>query len=354
MAGSGRKPRTFTVRFADSSFDESAKAARVAEHLGTDHTEVLVEPDLLEDLDSLVGFLDEPMADSSAIPTFWLCRATREHVTVALSGDAGDELLAGYRRYVGRRLAERYNRLVPGPLDSVLRLGARLLPSSSAYEGRSFTKKLKKFLDQASQARNDPDRSRIDFLSRDRIEDLLGPDSAGMEPLEGYFRSLFAKAPAGDPVARMQWVDLLTYLPDDILVKVDRMSMAHALEVRSPFLDHHLVEFLAKVPLEYKLKGLTTKYLLKKTAAAYLPREIIEQPKQGFEVPLAAWFRGEMAGLLRNVLGRSELERAGIIRHGGCMSLVKAHLSGREDLAQVLWGLLVLELWIKKFKVDIG
>ena len=353
MAGSGRKPRTFTVRFGRGGFDESAKAARVAAHLGTDHTEVPVEPDLLGDLDDLIGYLDEPMADSSAIPTYWLCKATREHVTVALSGDAGDELLAGYRRYVGRRLAERYNRTMPAPLRSLARWGAGLLPASSRYEGRSLVKKLKKFLVQARQVELEPDSSRIDFLSPERLAGLLGEGAGDPARAAEFFRTLFAQGPEGDPVARMQWVDLMTYLPDDILVKVDRMSMAHALEVRSPFLDHHLVEFLAQVPLEYKLRGLTTKYLLKQTAAKYLPREIIDQPKQGFEVPLAAWFRGELKGLVRNILGSSELERAGLIRVGGCMELVRAHLSGREDLAQVLWALLVLEMWIKKFKVEI-
>ena len=182
------------------------------------------------------------------------------------------------------------------------------------------------------------------------MDGLLGPEtfSAANDPIARYF----AQTRALDPVARMQWVDLLTYLPDDILVKVDRMSMAHALEVRSPFLDHHLVEFLAKVPLELKLRGLTTKYLLKQTARRYLPGRIIDQPKQGFEVPLAAWFRGRLRGLLEESLGAGELERAGLLRAGTVKGLVATHLSGRRDLAQVLWGLLVLELWIKRFGVQ--
>lgn len=352
LAGSGQKARTYTVRFSKAGFDESAKAARVAKALGTDHTEVEVEPDVLAMIEDLIHFLDEPMADSSAIPTYWLCQATRKHVTVALSGDGGDELLAGYRRYLGRRLAGRYNRL-PGPVKRMLRVGAGLLPSSSAYEGRSLTKKLKKFLDQARQVELFPDTSRIDFLNARELARILSPETmaqAGPDQVEARFKS----CPLTDPVARMGWVDLLTYLPDDILVKVDRMSMAHALEVRSPFLDHEVVEFLARVPVELKLKGLTTKYLLKKVAGRYLERKVIDQPKQGFEVPLAAWFRKELKGVVKQALSSPELERAGLLRPGSSAELVNRHLSGREDRAQVLWGLLVLELWMKKFKVSPG
>jgi len=349
MAQGGSRPKTFTVSFGEATFDESAKARVVAAHLGTEHEEVPVKADLLADLDELIYSLDEPMADSSAIPTFWLCRATRQDVTVALSGDGGDELLAGYRRYLGRRLAGGYNRL-PRWVRAGAHQALKMLPEGSAYMGKSPIKKLKAFLDQAAQAAAQPDSSRIDFLSPAELDAFLGPEtfSAADDPIA----RLFGQAQAVDPVARMQRVDLLTYLPDDILVKVDRMSMAHALEVRSPFLDHHLVEFLAKVPLELKLKGLTTKYLLKQTARRYLPDRIIDQPKQGFEVPLAAWFRGRMRGFLEDNLGAGELERAGLLRTGAAKGLVATHLSGRRDLAQVLWGLLVLELWIKRFGVQ--
>jgi len=352
LAGSGQKARTYTVRFSEASFDESAKAAKVAKALGTEHTEVEVEPDVLSLIEDLIYFLDEPMADSSAIPTYWLCQATRRHVTVALSGDGGDELLAGYRRYVGRRMAERYNGL-PGPLKRMIRAGAGLLPSSAAYEGRSLSKKLKKFLDQARQVELFPNTSRIDFLGPRELAGLLTPEAAakaGPDPVEARFKA----CPFSDPVARMGWVDLLTYLPDDILVKVDRMSMAHALEVRSPFLDHQVVEFLAQVPVGLKLKGLTAKHLLKKVAGRYLDKEIIHQPKQGFEVPLAAWFRNELKGVIRQALSRPELERTGLLKPGSSAELVNRHLSGREDRAQVLWGLLVLELWMKRFKVGAG
>ncbi|MBW1712004.1 MAG: asparagine synthase (glutamine-hydrolyzing) [Deltaproteobacteria bacterium] len=351
MAELGGRPRTFTVRFGQATFDESAKARRVAGALGTDHTEVAIEPDVMADLEALIHYLDEPMADSSAIPTFWLSRATKQHVTVALSGDGGDELLAGYRRYVGRRLAGRYNRL-PGSLRKLGRLAAGALPESSAYTGRSLTKKLKGFLQQADQVAARPDSSRIDFLTQAELEGLLGPVRPPAGP--DLFRTLFEAAPDSDPVARMQWVDLQTYLPDDILVKVDRMAMAHALEVRSPFLDHRLVEFLARVPVSLKLKGLTTKYLLKRVAARYLDQETINQPKQGFEVLLAAWFRGRLRGLVQETLGRSQLERAGLLRPGAAGRLLAEHLTGRRDRAQVLWGLLVLELWLKKFKVGLS
>jgi len=354
MGRAGASPKTYTVSFGQASFDESAKAARVARHLGTQHTEVPVKPDVLADLEDLIYYLDEPMADSSAIPTYWLCRATRRHVTVALSGDGGDELLAGYRRYVGRRLAAGYNRLPAWPRRGLRSLAARL-PEPSTYTGRSFIKKLKKFLDQADQAEMRPELSRLDFLDPAELAETLGPEALSRGRAAGDpLAELWAGAPPADPVARMQWVDLQSYLPDDILVKVDRMSMAHALEVRSPFLDHPLVEFLARVPLELKLQGLTTKRLLKETARRYLPAEIINQPKQGFEVPLAAWFRGELKGLLEERLARPELEKAGLLRPGAAGRLREAHLSGRRDLAQILWGLLVLELWLAKFKVGVA
>lgn len=351
MSG-GQRPRTFTVSFGETSFDESAKARKVAEYLGTDHTEVPVRPDLMADLDFLLDFIDEPMADSSAIPTFWLCRATRQHVTVALSGDAGDELLAGYRRYVGRRMAERYNRL-PGLVRGLNSGLARLLPDPETYSGRSFIKKFKMFVDLAEQARKRPDSSRIDFLNPSELAALLGPRAVAPDGPDRY-AELFAQLPDGDPVARMQWVDLQTYLVDDILVKVDRMSMAHGLEVRSPFLDHHLTEFLEKVPVELKLKGLTTKYLLKKIARKRLDPAIIDQPKQGFEVPLAAWFKNELRGVITEVAEGSVLERAELLSPGAIRTILDQHLSGRKDRAQLLWALLVLESWLKRYHVEVG
>ncbi len=354
MAKVGERPKTFTVSFGDRSFDESAPARRAAEHLGTEHTEVAVEPDVLADLEALIEALDEPMADSSAIPTYWLCKATRRHVTVALSGDGGDELLAGYRRYLGRRLAEGYN-AVPGPIRTLIGGLAGSLPDPSAYSGKSLIKKFKMFVDQARQVERRPDASRLDFLTRSEIDEVLTPE---VRRLAGFtddpIAELFLAASPGDPVARMQWVDCLSYLPDDILVKVDRMSMANSLEVRSPMMDHPLIEFLASVPLELKLKGLTTKYLMKRLARRYLPAEIVTRPKQGFEVPLAAWFRGEMKGLLLDTAADPELERAGVFVPGALRRLAESHLSGRRDLAQVLWGVLVLELWLKRFKVATG
>ena len=348
----------FTASFGDRSFDESAAAARAARAVGADHEVIEIRPDVRGVLDHLIHCLDEPMADSSAIPTYWLCQATRRRVTVALSGDGGDELLAGYRRYVGRRLAGRYNAL-PAWTRALGRGLARALPDPGGYTGKSLIKKFQKFVDQADQVAANPKLSRIDFLSRPELAGLLAPDAlAAADRAVDPFGPLFDQAGPVDPVAAMQWVDLRTYLPDDILVKVDRMAFAHALEVRPPLLDHHLVEFLGRLPLDLKLRGLTTKHLLKRAARRILPgglaEEVINRPKQGFEAPVAAWFRGELRDLARQHLERPELERAGVFRPGAAMALLDRHASGRADLAQVLWGLLVMDMWMRRFRVGVA
>lgn len=354
MSKLDQETKTFTVSFGQASFDESAQAEKMAAHLGTDHTTVPVEPNVLEAIENLIYCLDQPMADSSAIPTYWLCQATRRNVTVALSGDAGDELLAGYRRYLGRRLAEMYNHL-PGFIRSALKAGAGLAPESTAYLAKNPVKQVKMFLEQAHQAKINPAGSRIDFTGPAERAQLISLDCLGrcQDPaaiMAGYFQGLEDV----DPVSRMQMVDLVTYLPDDILVKVDRMSMAHALEVRSPFLDHHLVEFLATVPVELKLRGLTTKFLLKRLALKYIPEEAVQRPKQGFEVPLAAWFKTDLKTMLADVLTKPELEHRGLLNPGAVAGLIEEHQTGRRDRAQLLWALLVLELWIKRFNVSLG
>lgn len=331
---------TVSIGFDDPSYDESSAAQAVAGRLHTDHHLHRVVLDDVERLPELVGHFDEPFADASFLPTWHLCRAARRHVTVALSGDGGDELFAGYRRYLAGRLEPWYTSL-PAPVRrGLIEPAFARLPAPAGYYGRSFLKKAKLFLEAAERMKTDP-------LA-------VSPRLFEPEVLAGLFPGLAVPPPDEDPVwlaaqdsggrdrvDLMQRTDFHTYLPDDILVKVDRMSMYHALEVRCPFLDHRLVELAFRMPLRFKLRRFTSKYLLKRLAVRDGLSGVSKRPKQGFMVPLDVWFRGRLRGFLEDVLGSASAPWS---RPAG-LKLLEEHLSGREDRALQLWGLAVLGLW---------
>jgi asparagine synthase (glutamine-hydrolysing) len=335
---------TFCVGFNEASFSELEHARTVAGHLGTRHHEHVVDYNIGELLPSLVEHFGEPFADSSAVPMYHLSRIARQHVTVALSGDGADELFAGYRRYLGRRLAGWYNHW-PGwaGRGALEALGSRL-PDPPGYYGFSRRKKFKRFLEYAAALRENEQLSWEFFFSGKEKKELYKENFADNIKSTTIVGKGLGDSPIADPVAAMIAKDLRLYLPDDILTKVDRMSMACSLEVRAPFLDHHLVEFALALPMKHRLRGGQGKYLLRRLACKLLPKNAVARPKQGFTVPLAAWFRGELRDWLHQALLAPGAAIGEFFEPRVVRGMIERH--GRQrDMSQQLWALLVLEVW---------
>jgi asparagine synthase (glutamine-hydrolysing) len=342
--------KTFSIGFEEQDFSELHHARRVAERVGAEHHEFVVRPDALEVLPTLVEHYGEPYADSSAIPTYYVSRETRRHVTVALNGDGGDECFAGYERYAAMRLSERYRKL-PGALrEGVIRQAVGLLPSSEVRRGR--VRSLKRFLRAASLP---PVERYLQWVSvfdgeakGDLYSEEFSRETEGRD-VRRWLAPWFARAVGAGVVDASLLTDTMTYLPNDLLVKVDIASMAVSLEARSPFLDHHVIEFAASLPESLKLRGLTTKYILKKTLTKLLPPENLKRGKMGFGVPVGHWFRGEMQGFLRENLLSERSARRGLFRPDAVRRLVELHTRGERDYTHQLWTLLMLELWFQRF-----
>ena len=351
MAGQSSTPiKTFSIGFQEASYDESRYARIVARRWNTDHHErILSAEECAEHLPQIISRMDVPMADASVAPTWLLSGVTREKVTVALGGDGADELWAGYEHYIGYKVATWYNAL-PGCLRrGILEPLCRLLPSSSGYINPRLA--VQTFLRGAHA----PDWLRVQTLltaldPAAQRELLAHPDTAFLteERLFAPTREHFEHWPAGPaPLARAFHVYARQYLLDDILVKVDRCSMLHSLEVRAPFLDRDAAEFVARLPIRHKLRAFKRKYLLKRAFADVLPPEILHRNKRGFQIPVAAWLRGRMRPLLEEMLGESRLRQQGIFAPQAVRALMEAHFSGRADMRKPLWTLLVLQLWLE-------
>jgi asparagine synthase (glutamine-hydrolysing) len=340
---SDQRVKTFAIGFSEASYDERLHAKRAAGLLKTDHREHRVDFALEELLPKVVGHFGEPFADSSAIPTYHLSRVTRQHVTVALSGDGGDELLCGYNRYLGRKILEYYLRLPATIRKRVIEKVLSPLKVGVEYYGRSLIKQIKLFIEQAHRLEDDDLAVLPQVFSRSVRSKLLGSE-VDVNGYEGSFDQVLQYARSGnhlDQVSQMIWTDIHTYLPDDILVKVDRMSMAHSLEVRSPFMDHKLVEFVARLPIAFKLNGLTTKYLLKQAMKNRLPDKIIHRKKHGFMIPLAAWFKKELKPCVRDHL----LDRNVPFDRRTAEKFLGEHWNGKADHSHKIWVLLMYTLW---------
>ena len=342
--------KTFSIGFDEQDFSELHHARRVAEHVGADHHEFIVKPDALEVLPILVEHYGEPYADSSAIPTYYVARETRKHVTVALNGDGGDESFAGYERYAAMRLAERYFHLPALLRESVINRAAELLPSSEAK--RSRVRDAKRFLRAASLPRVERYLRWVSVFDPIAKRDLYSKefrhetqDVHAIDTLNPWF----AHANGAGIVDAALLTDIMTYLPNDLLVKVDIATMAVSLEARSPFLDHHVIEFAASLPERLKLRGLTTKYLLKRVLRKLLPAENLDRRKMGFGVPIGHWFRGELKPFLRDTLLSERSLRRGLFQPQQVANLVELHTREERDYAHQLWTLLMLELWFQRF-----
>jgi asparagine synthase (glutamine-hydrolysing) len=348
MAEAGAAPvRTFSIGFEEREYDELPYARLVARRYGTDHHEFVVRPEAVDVLPRLVWHYNEPYADSSAIPTFYLAELTRRHVTVALNGDGGDENLAGYRRHLAGRLAERYAGLAR-PLQRPL---AALLAAVPA-PGRGMAAYARRFL----AGLGDPPARRyarwashLDPALKWELTTEEFRRAAGDRDSLEHLTDAFRHAEGSDLIDATLAGDVETYLPDDLLVKVDIATMAHGLEGRSPFLDHDLMEFCASLPSDLKLHGLTTKYLLKRALRGLLPAPVIDRPKQGFAVPIDRWLRGELRTMAHDVLLDARTLRRGYFHERVVRRLLEEHGRGVRGWHAQLWSLLVLELWHRMF-----
>ena len=344
------KIKTFSIGFEDASFDESRYASLASKYIGTEHHERTMTPnDLLNIVPSLPDILDEPMADASILPTYLLSKFTRGYVTVALGGDGGDELFAGYPTYLAHKFARYYERLLGALHPMAIRL-ANLLPVSD--DNISFDFKVKKFL--AGIGYPHGIRNSV-WLGSFSFSDLTKALSPG---LSNYFDetrivseiALHEKEfPLKDQIGLVQYLDLRLYLQESILVKVDRASMASSLEVRAPFLDHELVGFVMGLPSRYKLNGLTSKYILKRALKNYIPDEIIHRKKKGFGVPIAKWVKGELRELFGDMLSSNRIKREGFLNAEYVTQLLEDHLANKKDNRKQLWTLLVWELWANRY-----
>lgn len=351
MAQESSQPvKTFSIGFEEEDFSELKYAKIVADHVGADHHEFIVKPDAMEILPTLVEHYGEPYADSSAVPTYYVSRETRKHVTVALNGDGGDESFAGYERYSAMRLAERYHGIPKTLRKPFIEFPASLLPSSELK--RSRIRDGKRFLRAASMPKVERyfqwssafDRRAKSDLYTDQFRNEINQFDA-MSVLSRWFST----ANGSHIIDAAMLVDQMTYLPNDLLVKVDIASMANSLEARSPFLDHHVIEFAARLPEKMKASGIETKSFLKKLAARLVPKEVIYRRKMGFGVPIGKWFRGEMKDFVCEVLLSERSLHRGIIKPEALKKYVNEHTEARQDHAFRLWALLMLELWFQRF-----
>ena len=354
---------SFSIGFEEASYDESRYARLAASAFGTDHHErILSAAECAEELPGIVSRMDVPMADASCAPTWLLSGVARERVTVALGGDGADELWAGYEHYIGYRLAQRYNAL-PGWLRrGVIEPLVRRLPASAGY--------INPRLACATILRG---AAAPDWLRVQTLLTALGPELQGKILDPGWLgrhggndallpEALFAPTrsqyehwlprDAATPLARAFHVYVRQFMLDDILVKVDRCSMLHSLEVRAPFLDRDVAEFAARLPVSLRLRGFRRKYLLKKAFAGLLPPEILHRNKRGFQIPVAEWLRGTLRPLMDDLLGERALAAQGLFAPAAVRALVDAHCSGRADLRKPLWTLMVLQLWLRANPAD--
>jgi asparagine synthase (glutamine-hydrolysing) len=351
MQGSSPRPiRTFTIGFHERDYDEAAHAKKVAAHLGTDHTELYVTPaEAQAVIPKLQEIYDEPFADSSQIPTYLVSEMTRRHVTVALSGDGGDELFAGYNRYGQGFALAKAMRVLPQRLRQAM-AGAMTLVKPGAWDAalRAVPGHMRPRLggDKIHKLARVLLENPAGFHRRLAMQDMDGPPlvEGAAEP-DGALYASGVRERFADEVAWMQYVDTLTYLPDDILTKVDRASMAVALEVRVPLLDHRVVELSWRLPRRFKLRGGASKWLLRRIAYKYVPKPLLARPKMGFAVPIDEWLRGPLKDWARDLLDPTALKREGLLAPSPIAERWDEHQTGARNARDFLWNVLMFEAW---------
>jgi len=340
----GERVKTFSIGFEEDAYNELPFARMVAERYGTEHHEFTVRPDAMSLLPKIAWHYNEPYADSSAIPTFYLSELTRRHVTVALNGDGGDEDFAGYDRYLALRLANRYER-VPAAVRNGLNAAVGLLPRTGS---RSFLGRIRRFVDVMGLPSERRYTHWIMHFTDDMKSSLCTPDfraAVGPRDADELLLRCYRESDAPDLIDATLDVDVQTYLPDDLLVKVDIASMAYGLEARSPFLDHEVMEFAAALPSSFKLRGRVKKYLLRKAVGHLLPPPVLSRPKMGFGVPIEQWFRSELRDFTRDLLLSQRAMERGYFERAAVVRLIDEHVRGIRPWHYQLWNLVMLEMW---------
>ena len=339
--------RTFSIGFQEKSYDELRYARMIADKFSTQHEEIRVQPRPLEILPRLAETYDEPFADSSSIPVWYVSQMARASVKVALGGDGGDELFGGYETYAAYQWARAYRRLPRVLTEGLIPAVVRGLPVSDAKI--SFDYKAKQFVRWACRPPEEAHYGWKVIFDTDERDALLAEGlSRGTDPLT-LFIERFRRVRGNDTLGGLMGVDTKIYLPDDILVKVDRMSMAHSLEVRTPFLDYRVVEWANRLSSSYKVRGLEKKVIFRRALRGIIPREILDRKKAGFNVPLAAWFRGELRDTLQDVLSPSRVKAQGVFQPEEVRRLIEDHERRRADYSRHLWSLLMFSLWYDRY-----
>lgn len=347
---SRERVKTFSIGFEEDSFDESEYAREVAAHLNTEHYEDKLSVETAAELIAGIGkWLDEPLSDGSLLPTFLLSRFVRQHVTVALGGDGGDEIFAGYPMYYGHKMARVYDSIPRFMRNGVIEPVINNLPVST--KNLSFDYKAKRFVAAANYDAVTRHHSWFGSFSARAQNDLLTERVLAQRSDDIYAdaKSLLEICDAREQIEQMQYLDMNFYLAEDILTKVDRASMAVSLEVRAPFLDPRVAEFAARLPLEYKLNGSNGKYILKETVKNLLPKSVIKRPKKGFGIPIAEWLKGRLNPLLRDLLAPERIKNQGLFDADYVQNLIREHETNAASHHKQLWTLLVFQLWHDNF-----
>ncbi len=345
MANLSTQPvKTFSIGFNEDSFNELKFARLAAKHFNTEHQEFIVTPDLVDIIDDLVWHFDEPFADPSSLPTFMVAKMAREFVTVVLSGDGGDELFAGYTRYVIDKKRSGFSNL-PSFVRKGVQAVSEQLPHGAKGKNYLYNASLDaidRYIDSVSHFTK---LKRKSLYAKGFIAKLNGSFGVG----ESLFQQFANSVETGNPIDNLLYLDSKTYLPSDILAKVDRMTMAASLEARAPLLDHKLIEFVVGMPTEFKLKGLETKYIFKKAMEGIVPNEILYREKQGFGVPINEWINVQLKDRIHSTLSDSKTLQRGYFDAKYIKTLLDEHHQGRRDHSYSLWILLMLELWFRRF-----
>lgn len=336
---------TITMGFEDPGFDERPYARIVSQKYNTEHHEFLLRTDLWKQIPEILGQFGEPFADSSALPTYFVAKCAKERVTVILNGDGGDELFAGYTRPLAEALAIPYRRMVPGIMRTLI---GKYVQSKDKLKPRMLNG-IKQVLESGM---HDPKESYIFNRALRPYRDLLYTDAfmnrlGGHHPDEWY-RKAWDESDGLNSVDKVLYGDAHTYLPDELLPKMDTMTMAHSLEARSPLLDIELAQYAATIPYDLKIQGLDTKGLLKKLASRYVPHDVLYRPKKGFNMPMETWLKTVLYEPLQSLLLDREAQERGLFRTEEVRGMIEAHMSGQKLYTQQLWSLLCLELWFRK------
>jgi len=341
--------RTFSIGFENQSYNELNYARRVAERFDTDHTERVLNPSAIELIEEIVDHLDDPIGDFSVFPTYLVSKMAREKVKVILSGDGGDELFGGYDTYVAQKVYGYYSKMPSAARERFVVPLVKMLSPTSRKKG--IINKVKRFVEGACYAERYEHFRWMIHMNPERNGDVFCAEiSRGISTDDTFdFIENYLNGNRLNGLNRSMFLDIKTYLVDDILVKVDRMSMAASLEVRVPFLDHRVVEFALSVPQELKIRNFKTKYLLKRMARRLLPGNIVNRPKQGFSIPIKNWLKGPLRPMMTDLLSHDRLARQGIFNPGYVDTLMKEHIQNEENHSHRLWSLMLFQLWKERF-----